>query len=65
MHSIVVSEVLCRGEFDAKINAAGEWIDRTEATSMNDLFERMSVQTKWGMPSSAPFPMIAGASRVY
>jgi hypothetical protein len=28
----------------AKINAAGEWIDRTETTSMNDLFERMSSQ---------------------
>lgn len=26
----------------AKINAAGEWIDRTEAVSLNDLFERMS-----------------------
>ena len=26
----------------AKINAAGEWIDRTETVSMNDLFERMS-----------------------
>ena len=28
----------------AKINAAGEWIDRTETTSMNDLFDRMSNQ---------------------
>jgi hypothetical protein len=28
----------------AKINAAGEWIDRTETTSMNDLFDRMSTQ---------------------
>jgi hypothetical protein len=28
----------------AKINSAGEWIDRTEATSMNDLFDRMSTQ---------------------
>jgi hypothetical protein len=28
----------------AKINAAGEWIDRTETLSMNDLFERMSTQ---------------------
>jgi hypothetical protein len=26
----------------AKINSAGEWIDRTETTSMNDLFDRMS-----------------------
>ena len=28
----------------SKINAAGEWIDRTETTSMNDLFERMSAE---------------------
>jgi hypothetical protein len=28
----------------AKINSAGEWIDRTETTSMNDLFDRMSTQ---------------------
>jgi hypothetical protein len=28
----------------AKINSAGEWIDRTQTTSMNDLFDRMSTQ---------------------
>jgi hypothetical protein len=28
----------------AKINSAGEWIDRTETVSLNDLFERMSSQ---------------------
>jgi hypothetical protein len=28
----------------SKINAAGEWIDRTETVSMNDLFDRMSSQ---------------------
>ena len=28
----------------AKINSAGEWIDRTETGSLNDLFERMSTQ---------------------
>ncbi len=28
----------------AKINSAGEWIDRTETLSLNDLFERMSTQ---------------------
>jgi len=26
----------------AKINSAGEWIDQTQTTSMNDLFDRMS-----------------------
>lgn len=28
----------------AKINSAGEWIDRTETLSINDLFDRMSTQ---------------------
>ena len=28
----------------AKINAAGEWIDRSETVSMNELFERMTAQ---------------------
>jgi hypothetical protein len=27
----------------AKINSAGEWIDRSETVSMNDLFDRMSI----------------------
>jgi hypothetical protein len=27
----------------AKINAAGQWIDRTEQVNLNDLFDRMSV----------------------
>src|SRR5271170_5198092 len=28
----------------AKINASGEWIDRSETVSMNELFERMTSQ---------------------
>jgi hypothetical protein len=28
----------------ARINAVGEWIDRSETVSMNDLFERMTSQ---------------------
>ncbi len=28
----------------AKINSAGEWIDRSETVSMNELFERMTSQ---------------------
>jgi hypothetical protein len=27
-----------------KINSAGQWIDRTEQVSLNDLFDRMSTQ---------------------
>jgi hypothetical protein len=28
----------------AKINAAGEWINRTEAVNVNELFARMSTE---------------------
>jgi hypothetical protein len=28
----------------SKINAAGEWIDRTETVSLNEMFDRMSTQ---------------------
>jgi hypothetical protein len=28
----------------SKINAAGQWIDRTEQVSLNDLFDRMTTQ---------------------
>jgi hypothetical protein len=40
---VTASAVVAAIQAYAKINAAGEWIDRTETTSMNDLFERMSV----------------------
>jgi hypothetical protein len=41
---VTASAVVAAVQAYAKINAAGEWIDRTETTSMNDLFERMSSQ---------------------
>jgi len=41
---VTASAVVSAVQAYAKINAAGEWIDRTETTSMNDLFERMSTQ---------------------
>ena len=41
---VTASSVVCAVQAYAKINAAGEWIDRTETTSMNDLFDRMSTQ---------------------
>jgi hypothetical protein len=28
----------------SKINSAGQWIDRTEQVSLNDLFDRMTTQ---------------------
>jgi hypothetical protein len=39
---VTASAVVAAIQAYAKINAAGEWIDRTETVSMNDLFERMS-----------------------
>jgi hypothetical protein len=41
---VTASAVVAAVQAYAKINSAGEWIDRTETTSMNDLFERMSSQ---------------------
>jgi hypothetical protein len=39
---VTASAVVAAVQAYAKINAAGEWIDRTETTSMNDLFDRMT-----------------------
>lgn len=41
---VTASAVVAAIQAYAKINSAGEWIDRTETTSMNDLFDRMSTQ---------------------
>lgn len=39
---VTASAVVSAVQTYAKINAAGEWIDRTKTTSLNDLFDRMS-----------------------
>jgi hypothetical protein len=36
------SAVVAAVQAYAKINAAGEWVDRTETVSLNELFERMT-----------------------
>ncbi len=41
---VTASAVVAAIQAYAKINSAGEWIDRTETVSLNDLFERMSTQ---------------------
>jgi hypothetical protein len=41
---VTASAVVAAVQAYAKINAAGEWIDRTETVSMNDLFERMTTE---------------------
>jgi len=40
----------------SKINAAGEWIDRTETVSMNELFDRMSSQELEAYAQSGDLP---------
>lgn len=41
---VTASAVVAAVQAYAKINAAGEWIDRSETVSLNELFERMSTQ---------------------
>lgn len=39
---VTASAVVAAVQAYSKINAAGQWIDRTEQVSLNDLFDRMS-----------------------
>lgn len=39
---VTASAVVSAIQAYSKINAAGQWIDRTEQVSLNDLFDRMS-----------------------
>ena len=48
--------VACAVQAYAKINAAGEWIDRTETVSLNDLFERMSTEELESYAQSGALP---------
>jgi hypothetical protein len=41
---VSASAVVAAVQAYSKINAAGEWIDRTETVSLNDMFDRMSEQ---------------------
>ena len=41
---VTASAVVAAVQAYSKINAAGQWIDRSEQVSLNDLFERMSTQ---------------------
>jgi hypothetical protein len=41
---VTASAVVAAIQAYSKINAAGQWIDRTEQVSLNDLFDRMSTQ---------------------
>ena len=41
---VTASAVVAAIQAYAKINSAGEWIERTETVSLNQLFDRMSTQ---------------------
>lgn len=41
---VTASSVVAAVQAYSKINAAGQWIDRTEQVSLNDLFDKMSTQ---------------------
>jgi hypothetical protein len=41
---VTASAVVAAVQAYAKINAAGEWVDRTETVSLNDLFDRMTIE---------------------
>jgi len=40
----IIGKVVAAIQAYAKINSAGDWIDRTETVSLNQLFDRMSAQ---------------------
>jgi len=41
---VTASAVVAAVQAYSKINSAGQWIDRSEQVSLNDLFDRMSTQ---------------------
>lgn len=41
---VTASAVVAAVQAYSKINAAGQWIERTEQVSLNDLFDRMSTE---------------------
>ena len=53
---VTASAVVAAIQAHAKINSAGEWIDRTETVSMNDLFERMSTEELESYAQSGVLP---------
>jgi hypothetical protein len=52
----------------AKINAQGQWIDRSETVNLNELFDRMTEAEleRYAQDGTLPdwFPEVAGSSHV-
>ncbi len=63
---VTASAVVAAIQAYAKINSAGQWIERTEQVSLNDLFDRMTTQELEDYAQSGVLPgwfrATAGAS---
>lgn len=53
---VTASAVVAAVQAYAKINAAGEWIERSETVSLNQLFERMSTEEMEAYAQSGVLP---------
>jgi len=53
---VTASAVVAAVTAYAKINSAGEWIDRTESVSLNELFDRMSTEELEAYAQSGSLP---------
>src|SRR5271170_3011117 len=53
---VTASAVVAAVQAYAKINSAGEWIDRTESVSLNELFDRMSTEELEAYAQSGSLP---------
>lgn len=53
---MTASAVVAAIQAYAKINSTGEWIDRTETVSLNQLFGRMSTQELEAYAQSGALP---------
>jgi hypothetical protein len=53
---VTASAVVAAVQAYAEINAAGEWIDRTETVPLNELFDRMSTEELESYAQSGTLP---------
>jgi hypothetical protein len=53
---VTASAVVAAVQAYAKINAAGEWIERSETVSLNQLFDRMSTDEMEAYAQSGVLP---------
>ena len=54
---VTATAVVAAVQAYSKINAAGQWIDRTEQVSLNDLFDRMTEQELERYAQSGSLPV--------